>query len=314
MTKQTKKLLNLLLIIGLMISGTCRVWADPVKICKTDGTFLITDRGVKFIISFNLGYPEDSLHIQKLLAREMFNVDAESMDDAVTKYLERFGKVKKVDDKNNFTGFRALEFKLITMSSSDNIIFHFLRHWNFIKKHSMTYERSSQKHYMFDMKHKETYFIYNKNNKTLTVTNGTSNKTQTPRRTVKVKEVLPEGMVKAKEVIAEEMPKDGEKPLDIAEVMPSFPGGAKELMIWLAKNVHYPAIAEENGVEGKVLVRFAVGKDGSIYDVKVFESVDPSLDKEAMRVVKSMPKWIPGKQDGKPVAVYYTLPVTFHLQ
>ena len=121
-------------------------------------------------------------------------------------------------------------------------------------------------------------------------------------------------VLKAKEIIAEEKPKEEEKPLDIAEVMPSFPGGDAELMKWLSKNIKYPAIAEENGVQGRVIVRFAVGKDGAIHDPKVPRSVDPSLDKEALRVVKAMPRWIPGKQNGVAVAVYFTLPVTFQLQ
>lgn len=121
-------------------------------------------------------------------------------------------------------------------------------------------------------------------------------------------------VLKAKEIIAEEKPKEEEKPLDIAEVMPSFPGGDAELMKWLSKNIKYPAIAEENGVQGRVIVRFAVGKDGAIHDPKVLRSVDPSLDKEALRVVKAMPRWIPGKQNGVAVAVYFTLPVTFQLQ
>lgn len=121
-------------------------------------------------------------------------------------------------------------------------------------------------------------------------------------------------MLKARKVIALEKPKDGEKPLDIAEVMPSFPGGDGELMKWLSMNIVYPEIAEEKGVQGRVIVRFAVGKDGSIHDPKVLVSVHPALDREALRVVKSMPRWIPGKQSGQPVSVYFTLPITFLLQ
>lgn len=122
------------------------------------------------------------------------------------------------------------------------------------------------------------------------------------------------GLLKAKEIIAEERPNDKERPLDIAEVMPSFPGGDAKLMTWLSQNIQYPAIAEENGVQGRVIVRFVVGKDGTIRNPKILRSVDPSLDKEALRVVKAMPIWIPGKQKGIPVAVYFTLPVTFQLQ
>jgi protein TonB len=123
-------------------------------------------------------------------------------------------------------------------------------------------------------------------------------------------------VLKAKEVIAQpEPPKEEEnKVFDVVEVMPSFPGGQGALMQWLNKNIKYPVVAEENGVQGRVVVTFVVEKDGSITDVKVVKSVDPSLDKEAARVVKSMPHWIPGKQNGSPVRVKYTVPVTFKLQ
>lgn len=104
------------------------------------------------------------------------------------------------------------------------------------------------------------------------------------------------------------------KVFDMVEQMPSFPGGEAALMEWLNKHIHYPAIAQENGVEGRVIVQFVVGRDGSISDVTVARSVDPSLDTEAKRVVRSMPKWIPGKQNGKSVNCKFTLPVTFRLQ
>jgi protein TonB len=96
--------------------------------------------------------------------------------------------------------------------------------------------------------------------------------------------------------------------------MPSFPGGDAALQQYLSKNIKYPVVAEENGVQGRVIVTFVVERDGSITDVKVVKSVDPSLDKEATRVVKSMPHWIPGKQNGSAVRVKYTVPVTFKLQ
>lgn len=121
-------------------------------------------------------------------------------------------------------------------------------------------------------------------------------------------------VLKAKEVIADEKPKEEEKPFDIVEQMPTFPGGDGKLMEWLSKNIKYPAVAEENGVQGRVIVRFVVGKDGSISNASVVRSVDPSLDKEALRVVKAMPRWIPGKQNGSAVPVWFTLPVTFQLQ
>ena len=123
-------------------------------------------------------------------------------------------------------------------------------------------------------------------------------------------------VLKAKEVIAEpEPPKVEEtKVFDVVEEMPQFPGGQAALLEYLSKNIKYPVVAEENGVQGRVIVTFVVERDGSITDVKVVKSVDPSLDKEAARVVKSMPHWIPGKQNGSAVLVKYTVPVTFKLQ
>ena len=123
-------------------------------------------------------------------------------------------------------------------------------------------------------------------------------------------------VLKAKEVIAEpEPPKVEEtKVFDVVEEMPQFPGGQAALLEYLAKNIKYPVVAEENGVQGRVIVTFVVERDGSITDVRVVKSVDPSLDKEAARVVSSMPRWKPGKQRGKAVRVKYTLPVTFRLQ
>ncbi len=118
-------------------------------------------------------------------------------------------------------------------------------------------------------------------------------------------------VLKAKEVIAEE--KVEEQIFDVAEQQPEFPGGQEALFKWLNDNLRYPTIAEENGVQGRVIVRFTVNTDGSITNIKVIRGVDPSLDKEAIRVVKSMPHWIPGKMAGKPVRVNFTLPVMFRL-
>lgn len=123
-------------------------------------------------------------------------------------------------------------------------------------------------------------------------------------------------VLKAKEVIAQpEPPKDDveTKVFDVVEQMPSFPGGSGALNAWLSKNMRYPAIAEENGIQGKVIVSFVVERNGSITDVKVARSADPSLDREAVRVVKDMPNWIPGKQNGSAVRVKYNVPVTFRL-
>lgn len=122
-------------------------------------------------------------------------------------------------------------------------------------------------------------------------------------------------VLKAKEVVVDEKPKEEEtKVFDVVEQMPQFPGGPQALFEYLSKHIKYPAVAEENGVQGRVIVTFVVERDGSITDVTVVKSVDPSLDKEAQRVVKSMPKWIPGKQNGAAVRVKYTVPVTFKLQ
>ncbi len=98
------------------------------------------------------------------------------------------------------------------------------------------------------------------------------------------------------------------------EVMPEFPGGQAELLKYLSNNLKYPVIAQEQGVQGTVSIRFVVDKEGNVGEVEVRRSLDPSCDKEAVRVVKSLPKWIPGKQNGRPVSVYYNVPVRFRLQ
>ncbi len=98
------------------------------------------------------------------------------------------------------------------------------------------------------------------------------------------------------------------------EVMPQFPGGEAALYKYIADNLRYPANAQEDGVSGRVIVQFTVNKSGNISDVSVIRSRHPSLDREAVRVVRSMPRWNPGKQNGHPVNVIYTLPVTFRLQ
>ena len=101
----------------------------------------------------------------------------------------------------------------------------------------------------------------------------------------------------------------------VVETMPEFPGGQQALFKYLSENVKYPVIAQENGIQGRVICQFVVNKDGSIVDVEVVRSGgDASLDKEAVRVIKSMPKWKPGKQRGKAVRVKYTVPVNFRLQ
>lgn len=107
--------------------------------------------------------------------------------------------------------------------------------------------------------------------------------------------------------------KDEGRVYEIVEEQPKFPGGQGALMSWISSHLEYPKVAQDNGVSGKVIVQFVVGTDGSISNAKVTRSVDQSLDMEAIRVVKSMPRWTPGKQDGKPVPVRYTMPVVFRL-
>lgn len=108
-------------------------------------------------------------------------------------------------------------------------------------------------------------------------------------------------------------PVNSNRVYDVVEQMPSFPGGISGLMTYLNQNTRYPAVAQENGVQGRVVVSFVVEKDGHISDVTVLRSVDPSLDKEAIRVVRNMPRWTPGKQGGKRVRVRYNVPVSFRL-
>ena len=107
---------------------------------------------------------------------------------------------------------------------------------------------------------------------------------------------------------------DQNKIFDVVDEMPQYPGGPSALFEYLSKSVQYPVVAEENGVQGRVICTFVVETDGSISDVKVVKGVDPSLDKEAKRVISAMPRWIPGKNKGTPVRVKYTTPVTFKLQ
>ena len=116
-----------------------------------------------------------------------------------------------------------------------------------------------------------------------------------------------------KEITVYEQATDEEVFFEV-EKMPEFPGGQKELMKYFSENIKYPIIAQENGIQGRVIVQFTVRKDGSIDDVQVVRSADPSLDKEAIRLIKSMPKWTPGQQRGKAVHCKFTVPVVFKLQ
>ena len=104
------------------------------------------------------------------------------------------------------------------------------------------------------------------------------------------------------------------KVYDLVDEMPSFPGGPAELMKWLSSHVQYPAIAIESCIQGTVIVAFIVEPDGSVSNAKLVRSVDPCIDQEALRVVRQMPKWKPGKQNGAAVRVKYNVPVIFKLQ
>ena len=123
-----------------------------------------------------------------------------------------------------------------------------------------------------------------------------------------------------KEVKPVEMPnamkveKAEKEAFDVVEQMPQFPGGPSALMQFLSQNVKYPAEAHKAGVEGRVIATFIVEKDGSITNARIARSVHPSLDAEALRVIGSMPNWMPGMQNGEPVRVKYTVPITFKLQ
>ena len=105
-----------------------------------------------------------------------------------------------------------------------------------------------------------------------------------------------------------------DKVLEKAEVMPEFPGGDQALFDFVSKNVVYPEEAKDKEIAGRVLVSFVVEKDGSIGEVKVVQGIGGGCDEEAVRVVKAMPKWKPGKDKGKPVRVSYMMPFTFKLQ
>ena len=141
---------------------------------------------------------------------------------------------------------------------------------------------------------------------------GTENKEGVKDRTVEA--VRSEIAVAAPPPPPAPKPEVATKVFDVVEEMPSFPGGNGALMSYLYSNTKYPVVAQENGVQGRVIISFVVERDGSISDVKVARSVDPSLDREAQRVVKSMPRWTPGKQNGQTVRVKYTVPVVFRLQ
>lgn len=115
-------------------------------------------------------------------------------------------------------------------------------------------------------------------------------------------------------VFAQEANEDVNKVYEKLEKMPKFPGGKPKLVEYLCTNLKYPQEAQENGIHGRVVISFVVERDGSLSNFKVYQSVNPLLDREAMRVVKAMPKWKPGRQKGTPVRVKMTLPISFNQQ
>lgn len=132
-----------------------------------------------------------------------------------------------------------------------------------------------------------------------------------PNKTTQNEQNAPEPV--RSEPLNKPQPVNSTRVYDVVEQMPSFPGGISGLRTYLNQNIRYPAEAQENCVQGRVVVSFVVGKDGHISDVTVLRSVDPSLDKEAIRVIRNMPRWSPGKQGGEPVRVRYNVPVSFRL-
>ena len=124
-------------------------------------------------------------------------------------------------------------------------------------------------------------------------------------------EIMGKDIADIKENVTQEVE---EKVYDVVEQMPQFPGGETALLANIGQNLKYPTIAQENGIQGRVIVRFLVGTDGSISNVQILRSLDPACDKEAIRLIKSLPKFIPAKQNGVNVAVWYTLPITFKLK
>lgn len=120
--------------------------------------------------------------------------------------------------------------------------------------------------------------------------------------------------IKDEVVVEEKKAPEPEKIFTAVEEQPKFPGGDAELYKWLSKNIRYPEMAAQNNIQGRVTVQFVVEKDGSVGEVKIVRGRDPDLDKEAVRVVKSLPKFIPGKMNGQNVRVWYTLPINFKLQ
>jgi periplasmic protein TonB len=129
-------------------------------------------------------------------------------------------------------------------------------------------------------------------------------------------EVQDEGVVEEVTQLTEEVRQEDEEnePFYVVEEMPMFPGGDAEIQKYIGENVVYPEIAKENNIQGRVIVKFCVTPKGGVDQVSVLKGVDPELDAEVVRVVKTLPKFTPGKQGGKPVPVWYTIPINFKIQ
>jgi len=136
----------------------------------------------------------------------------------------------------------------------------------------------------------------------------TADEAQVEIRDDEVIEVVEE----VKEEVQEEEPEP--EPFVVVEEMPMFPGGESALLAYIAEHTNYPEIAKENNIQGKVIVRFCVTSKGGVNQVSILKGVDPELDKEAIRVVNSLPTFKPGKQGGKPVPVWYSVPINFQLK
>ena len=134
---------------------------------------------------------------------------------------------------------------------------------------------------------------------------------ETEKTTPAVKSTIKTGKITAERSAPKKVFKG--KVYDLVDEMPSFPGGLEELYKCIDNNVQYPAVAWENGIEGRVILKFIVEKDGSLSDSTVIHSVHPMVDREALRLVRQMPKWNPGKRAGIPVRVRYCLPIKFKL-
>lgn len=127
-------------------------------------------------------------------------------------------------------------------------------------------------------------------------------------------EMSQDDIVDFSNMVFEEETRDEGEIFMIVEEMPEFPGGSEALQKYLAQSVRYPVIAQENGIQGRVYIQFVINQNGEVTNATILRGVDPSLDREALRVVEAMPKWKPGKQRNRPVRVSYTVPINFVLQ